>query len=112
MCRRSVEAACKDLGAKGKDLYLKIENLAEMDTITDFMRRMAHQVRLTANRKLHDKAKTTEFEADELDDLEKMKEKDAKAMIRFTMEFFHHVYAMRALLAEYEKPEGEASDAS
>ena len=115
MCRRSVEAACKDLGAKGKDLYQKIENLAEAGIITDFMRRMAHQVRLTANRKLHDKAKAAKEVADEefeADDLEQMKEKDATAMIKFTKEFFHHVYALRALLDEYENSAGEASDGS
>jgi hypothetical protein len=109
MCRRSVEAACKDLGAKGKDLYSKIEDLAEQDVITDPMRRMAHQVRLTANRKLHEKPKLekeTESKED-ADDLDNMAERDAQRMITFTKEFFHHVYAIRALLEFYEKPEGE-----
>lgn len=113
MCRRSVEAACKDLGAAGKDLYQKIEYLAQAGVITDFMRRMAHQVRLTANRKLHDKAKASKEgaeEAFEADDLEQMKEDDAAAMIRFTKELFHHVYGLRALLDEYENPKGEAFD--
>src|SRR5262249_9568698 len=110
MCRRSVEEACRDLGASGKDLYLKIEDLAAKDVITDPMRRMAHQVRLTANRKLHDKEKQNETNTGEIeaDDLATMGEKDAKAMIVFTKEFFHHVYAIRALLDEYENPTVEA----
>ena len=55
MCRRSVEAACHDLGATGRNRYQKIEDLASQGAITDPMRRMAHRVRLTGNENLHGK---------------------------------------------------------
>lgn len=106
MCRRSVEAACHDLGATGGNLYQKIENLASKGVITDPMRRMAHRVRLTGNENLHGKDKASESQFD-ADDLAGMKERDAIAMITFTKEFFHHVYAIQALLKQYENPEGE-----
>jgi hypothetical protein len=55
MCRRSVEASCKQLGAKGRDLEKKIDNLFEQGKITESLRQMAHAVRLTANAQLHGK---------------------------------------------------------
>lgn len=53
MCRRSVEASCKQLGAKGKNLNAKIDDLFAQGKITESLKRMAHRVRLTANEKLH-----------------------------------------------------------
>jgi hypothetical protein len=111
MCRRSVEAACHDLEATGRNLYEKIEDLASKGVITDRMRRMAHRVRLTGNKNLHGEAKAPDSHFD-ADDLSGMKERDALAMITFTKEFFHHIYAIEALLKQYENPEGETPEAS
>lgn len=94
MCRRSVEASCKQLGAKGKNLNAKIDDLFSQGKITEPLKRMAHRVRLTANEKLH---------GDDDDDLDSMGEQDAQAMIAFVREFFHHVYAMPALLDSYDE---------
>jgi hypothetical protein len=106
MCRRSVEASCKQQGAKGKDLKKKIDDLASQGKITEPLRQMAHAVRLTANRGLHDKKKPAEIGEAETetpnDDLDSFGEDDAKAMIAFTREFFHHVYVMPALLEAYK----------
>jgi len=55
---------------------------------------MAYRVRLTANRELHGKT----------DDLDSIIEKDAEAIIRFTREYFYHVYVMPALLKGFEEP--------
>ena len=42
-----------------------------------------------------------------------MRERDAIAMIAFTKELFHHVYAIQAMLKKYEEPKGETpADAS
>jgi len=112
MCRRSVEAACHDLGATGRNLYEKIEDLASKGVITDRMRRMAHRVRLTGNENLHGKGKASDAHFD-ADDLAGMQERDALAMVTFTKEFFHHIYAIEALLKQYETPpEGETQEAS
>ncbi|MDQ2919994.1 MAG: DUF4145 domain-containing protein [Acidobacteriota bacterium] len=107
MCRRSVEASCKQQGAKGKDLQKKIDDLAAQGKITEPLRQMAHAVRLTANRHLHGKknpAELGDIEAGEIpaDDLDTFNEDDAKAMIAFTKEYFHHVYVMPALLEAYK----------
>ena len=116
MCRRSVEASCKQKGAKGKNLKRKINDLAKKGAITEPLRQMAHAVRITANRGLHEKTKGVAAEtptiessrvSDEIDetytgDLDSFNEDDVKAMIKFTREFFHHVYVMPALLKDYQ----------
>lgn len=120
MCRRSVEASCKHLGATGKDLEKKIDNLASQDKITESLKQMAHAVRVSGNRGLHGKKKaigqpdeSAGEDAALVDDLDTFGEAEAKAMIAFTEQFFYHVYAMPALLEQYKpKPKGEASESS
>lgn len=123
MCRRSVEASCKHLGARGRDLEKKIDNLFEQGRITESLRQMAHAVRLTANAQLHGKktpsssaeivaAAGSDDVADAVaDDLDTFGYDDAKAMIEFTKEYFHHVYVMPAKLKIYKKkdPPGETA---
>lgn len=116
MCRRSVEATCKHLGATGKTLEKKIDSLAAQGKITESLKEMAHAVRLSGNRGLHGKKTTTAEPGDQespLDDLDLFGEDEANAMIAFTKELFHHVFVMPALLEKYKpKPKGEASDVS
>lgn len=123
MCRRSVEAACKHFGATGRNLEKKIDNLAAQGKITESLREMAHAVRLSGNRGLHGKKRTSQGETPEaeksntqeaaLDDLDLFGEDEAKAMIAFTKELFHHLFVMPALLEKYKpKPKGEASEAT
>lgn len=102
MCRRSVEASCEDLGAKGKNLKEQIDDLATKGKITEPLKEMAHKVRLTANRELHGKS----------DDLDAFSETDASGIVAFVREYFHHVYVMPALLVSYgqPQPQGEATD--
>lgn len=95
MCRRSVEASCADLKAKGKNLKDKIDGLANEGIITEPLKRMAHRVRLTANEELHGKA----------DDLDEFSEKEAEAILTCVREYFHHVYVMPALLKAYDEPD-------
>jgi hypothetical protein len=115
MCRRSVEATCKHLGATGANLEKKIDNLAAQGKITESLKEMAHAVRVSGNRGLHGEktANTSDHEESPLDDLDLFGEDEANAMIAFTKELFHHVFVMPALLDKYRpKPKGEASDAS
>lgn len=108
MCRRCVEASCHDLEAEGGNLFKRIEYLASQGIITEPLKKMAHRVRLVANEELHGKsgkkAKADEAESIQADDLDSFGESDAKAMIAFVREFFHHVYVMPALLKTYEEP--------
>jgi len=105
MCRRSVEATCKHLGATGYTLEKKIDNLAAQGKITKPLKEMAHAVRLSGNRGLHGK-KTTDATQDDqdvpLDDLDLFGEDEAKAMIAFTQQLFYHVFVMPALLEKYK----------
>jgi hypothetical protein len=101
MCRRSVEASCKEKKANGKNLKERIENLAAQGLITDPLRKMAHRVRLTANEELHGAP----------DDLDTFTEPEAEAIVKFVREYFHHVYVMPALLDSYNEPQGEAAAA-
>ncbi len=75
---------------------------------------MAHAVRLTANRGLHDKKKAIDKSPEVATvgasdggtftgDLDTFTEDDVKEMIAFTREFFHHVYVMPALLNAHNK---------
>lgn len=94
MCRRALQSSCDDLQAKGKNLYQQIDDLASKGIITEPLKQLAHQVRLTANKELH-----------ESDGLGAIGEADAEAIIAFTREYFHHVYVMPALLKAYESPQ-------
>lgn len=99
MCRRAVQASCDDLKADGKDLFTQIDDLKTKGVITDPLKRMAHRVRLSANQELHGKS----------DDLATFNETDAKAMVSFVREYFHHVYVMPALLDVYENQQAVAA---
>ncbi len=109
MCRRSVEATCKHFGATGYTLEKKIDNLAAQGRITELLKEMAHAVRVSGNRGLHGKRKREIADTEQpneqetlLDDLELFGEDEAKAMIAFTKELFHHVFVMPALLRKVQ----------
>jgi hypothetical protein len=114
MCRRSVEATCKHLGATGRTLEQKIDNLAAQGKITESLKEWAHAVRLSGNRALHGKKTTDAASGDQqspLDDLDFFGEDEAKAMIVFTQQLFQNVFIMPALSEKYKpKPEREASE--
>ena len=99
MCRRSVEASCHDLGAKGNNLKERIDNLAATGRITEPLKDMAHKVRLTANEELHGKP----------EDLDMFTEPEAEGIVEFVREYFHHVYVMPEKLANYGKPHTPAT---
>jgi len=94
MCRRSVEASCQDLGATGGNLKERINSLFKSGRITEPLKDMAHKVRLTANEELHGQP----------DDLDAFTEPEAKDIVEFTREYFHHVYVMPEKLANSGKP--------
>ena len=122
MCRRSVEATCKHLGATGRDLEKKIDNLAAQGKITEPLRQMAHVVRLSGNRGAHGKKQAERLDSnptlalqsgEPADDLDMFGEDEAKAMIDFVEQLFQHVYVMPARLEKYKpKPKGEASEST
>jgi hypothetical protein len=115
MCRRAVEASCLDLGAKGRVLDDLIDSLAAQQKITPFLQQVAHKIRLGRNRGAHPAsavpaaggpgsgppplatvpqpapAPITTIEKDH-----------AEAIVKFTREFFHHVYVLPKQLDKYD----------
>jgi hypothetical protein len=95
MCRRAVQAAALDKGATpSKKLVAQIDELADKQIITASLKDMAHEVRLTGNDGAHPGE----------DGLNDVSPDDAKDMIQFTEELFHHVYVMPAKLKARQTP--------
>lgn len=99
MCGRALQASAMEMGAEStKPLKGQIDELREKGLITEPLKNFAHAVRLTRNVGAH---------PDE-DGLKDVDEKDADKIIKFTQEYFHHVYVMPALLeGPPEKPPEE-----
>ncbi len=93
MCRRSLQASCLEKEAKGKQLIDQIDNLAKDGIITEPLRLMAHEVRLTGNIGAHP-------DEDGLEDVDK---EDAADIIEFAREYFDHVYVISTKLAAMTK---------
>lgn len=89
MCRRALQASAIEKGAKGDRLIDQIDDLRAQGIITEPLKQMAHEIRLTGNDGAHPGK----------DGLADVVEKDADDIIEFTREYFHHVYVMPAKLA-------------
>lgn len=85
MCRRALEETTADLGAKGKFLYDKIEDLAKQNRITPDLQEWAHEGRLAGKLGAHG----TEEEAKKWND-----EPDAEEIVEFCKWFFRYVYIL------------------
>jgi hypothetical protein len=103
MCRRAIQAAAIDKGAgPKKKLVDQIDELAANQIITASLKEMAHEVRLTGNDGAHPGA----------DGLSDVSAQDAKEIIEFTKELFHHVYVMPAKLKARQAPPPQGATAS
>lgn len=54
MCRKCIEATCKILGAKGRDLNNKLQSLFDAGHIDSRLLNWAHEIRLIGNEAAHD----------------------------------------------------------
>jgi len=90
ICRRALQLAVRELGAKGDRLLDEIDSLADSHRITPELKEWAHQIRLIGNDGAH---------ADK-EGLKTVTEEDAEAVSLFTSEFFHYVYEMPAEVAK------------
>jgi hypothetical protein len=110
MCRRALEASCIHLGASPKDvLEDMIDELAAKQVITPFMKQVAHKIRLGGNRGAHPSPAAPQSELGiappvevESGPVRIISREHADAIIKFTTEFFHHVYVVPAELAKYD----------
>jgi hypothetical protein len=54
MCRKCLEATCKNFGAKGRDLNSKLQSLFDSGEIDSRLLNWAHEIRLIGNEAAHD----------------------------------------------------------
>jgi hypothetical protein len=102
MCRRALQASCVELKASHASLRDQIDELANKRVITDSLKEMAHEVRLTGNDGAHPGK----------DGLNDVTDKDARDIIEFTREFFHHVFVVPAKLKARQTPPATATSAT
>ena len=108
MCRRALEASCIDLGASPKDvLEDMIDELEAQRKITPFLKDVAHKIRLGGNRGAHPSPPAkpgTSVPGEEAkpEPIRTITMEHADAIIKFTHEFFHHVYVVPKQLDKYD----------
>lgn len=107
MCRRAVETSCINLGAPKSERWLedKIDWLESQRKITPFLRDVAHKIRLGGNRAAHpgNVQPSTVPGTPHISDPEPPITKEhAEAIVKFTTEFFHHVYVVPKQLEKYD----------
>ena len=93
MCRRALQASCRNFKAEGKKLIHQIDDLATKGKITTALKEMAHDVRDIGNEGAH---------PDE-DGLGNVTPEDADDIIEFTRQYFEHVYVMPARSDAFRK---------
>lgn len=86
MCRRALQASCRQQGAEGDKLINQIDDLASKGKITNALKEMAHDIRKLGNDGAHP-------DEDGLGDVQK---EDAEDIVEFTRQYFEHVYVMPA----------------
>jgi hypothetical protein len=111
MCRRALEASCMDLGASPKDvLEDMIDELETKRVITPFLKEVAHKIRLGGNRGAHPSPQAAVPPAVDggvelppaPGPITTIIKEHADAIIKFTREFFHHVYVVPRELNKYD----------
>jgi Domain of unknown function (DUF4145) len=106
MCRRALEASCIERGAAPKDvLDDMIDDLESKRIITPFLRDVAHKIRLGGNRAAHPGGPPDPAIAAALGiptSPSVITVDHAKAIVKFTTEFFHHVYVVPRELDKYD----------
>jgi Domain of unknown function (DUF4145) len=99
MARATVEATAKDKGITGRNLEVKIDNLAGASLISETMRVAAHEVRFAGNEAAH---------GDLVD--EPISVEDAEEILRLMDAILHRVYQEPAEIARVRaKREGRRS---
>jgi len=81
MCRKCIEATCKILGAKGRDLNAKLQSLFDAGHIDSRLLNWAHEIRLIGNEAAHDP------------DI-KVTKRDARDVLDFTESILIYVFSL------------------
>jgi Domain of unknown function (DUF4145) len=103
MCRRALESSCINLGASPKDvLEDMIDELEQKRIITPFLQKVAHKIRLGGNRGAHPSPPQQNPQASAVAAPTQIGKDQADAILKFTREFFHHVYVVPKELDKYD----------
>ncbi len=89
MCRRCLEAACKHLGATGRDLNARLEALKKSGLVDVRMISWAHGIRMLGNEAAHDPESAVSLE-------------DARDVLEFTEALLIYVFALNHRYAQFE----------
>jgi Domain of unknown function (DUF4145) len=89
MCRRALEALCKTLSAKGRDLALRLADLKASGRIDSRLLDWAHGVRLVGNEAAHDVDTAVTAE-------------DARDILEFTEALLMYVFTLDAKFRSFE----------
>ncbi len=89
MCRRALEALCKNLSAKGGDLAQQLANLKEQGRIDSRLRDWANSVRLVGNEAAHDVDAAVTAE-------------DARDILEFTEALLMYVFTLDSKFRAFE----------
>jgi len=88
MCRRSIEALCKALGATNGSLQIKLDALFKQQVIDPRLIEWAHGIRVVGNEAAHD----TELE---------LSKEDARDALDFTEALLMYVFALNNRFAAF-----------
>lgn len=89
MCRRALEALCKSLAAKGRDLARQLADLEAQGRIDSRLLNWAHGVRLVGNEAAHDVDATVTAE-------------DARDILEFTEALLMYVYTLDSKFRSFQ----------
>jgi hypothetical protein len=89
ICRRCLEAACKHLGAKGRDLNARLEALEASGFVDSRMIRWGHGIRLLGNEAAHDPESVVSVE-------------DARDVLEFTEALLIYIFALNYRFSLFE----------
>ncbi len=88
MCRKCLEATCKNFGTKGKDLNSKLQELLEHGQIDSRLLNWAHEIRLIGNEAAHDP------------DI-KVTKRDARDILDFTEAILIYIFSLTSRFNEF-----------
>jgi hypothetical protein len=99
MCRKCIEATCKILGAKGRDLNARLQSLFDAGHIDSRLLNWAHEIRLMGNEAAHETSIT-------------ISKRDARDVLDFTESILIYVFSLTARFEKFRARRAKAKSKS
>jgi len=97
MCRKCLEATCKDLGAAGRDLKERLHALHDAGHIDERLSEWAHGIRLLGNEAAHDTDMV-------------VSKNDARDVLDFTQAILIYVYSLTARFDQFKNRRAKSGE--